>query len=225
MTFSRFSASMPVFMKTVIALLGVAALCAACQHKPPPPPPAPPPPTAEPPPPPPPPPAPPKCEALSEACTGQNATHARIRKSGFSIVIPDGWTYAQQDDATVVTSNASVLAVTSYDAAVDAKAAEANREKVFEGLIQLLGVSPPKHKVAWAHPKKQKVGDLEMSFWQADDVTKADKKGPLLVFGAMLPDKSWLLGTGFVPADDTSDSDKAILAAVQSIAPTPPATP
>jgi len=213
---------MPVFMKTVIAFLGVAVVCAACQHKPPPPPPPPPPPVAETPPPPPPPPPPPKCEALSESCTGQNATHARIRKSGLSIVVPDGWTYAQQDDATIATSNAAVLVVTSYDAAVDAKAAEVNREAVFEGIVKLLGVTPPKHKVGWAHPKtKMKVGDLEMSLWQADDTTKGDKKGPVLVFGSQLPDKSWILGVGFVPADDTSDSDKAILAAIQSIAPTP----
>jgi len=215
---------MPVLMKNVTALLGVAALCVGCQHRPPPPPPAPPPPTAEAPAPPPPPPEPPKCEALTESCTGQGGTHARIRKSGFSIVIPDGWTYAQQDDATVAALNAAVFVVSTYDAGADAKTSEANREAAFQAIIQLLGVTPPKHKVAWAHPsKKSKVGDLEMALWQADDVTKTDKKGPVLVFGAQLPDKSWILGAGFVPKDDTSDADKAILTAIESIAPTPPA--
>ena len=53
--------------------------------------------------------------------------------------------------------------------------------------------------------------------------TKTDKKGPVLVFGAQLADKSWVLGAGFVPKDDTSDADKAILTAIESIGPTPPA--
>jgi hypothetical protein len=44
----------------------------------------------------------------------------------------------------------------------------------------------------------------------------------VLLFGAELPDKSWLLGAGFVPYDDKSDADKAILGSIESIGPTPP---
>ncbi|HEY8039267.1 MAG TPA: hypothetical protein VIF15_05710 [Polyangiaceae bacterium] len=212
-------------MKNIIAFLGAASLCVACHHKPPPAPPPPPPPPPVVAPPPPPPPAPPKCEALTESCTGQNGTLARIRKSGFSIVVPNGWTYAQQDDATIATENSAIFAVTTYEAA-DPKAADAAREASFEALLKLLGVTPPKHKVTWTHPmKKSKVGALEVALWQTDDVAYADKKGAMLVFGTQLPDKSWLLGGGFVPADDTTDSDKAILNAIQSIAPSPGPTP
>jgi hypothetical protein len=92
--------------------------------------------------------------------------------------------------------------------------------------VNLLGVSPPRHKVAWATPaKKARVGSLEVSFWQADDVTKGLKKGPVLLFGIELPDKTWLLGAGFVPSDDKSDADKAILGSIESIGPTPPPPP
>lgn len=211
-------------MKNVTALLAIAALFVGCAPTQPPAPPPSPAPTAATPPPTPPPPEPPKCAALSESCTGQGGTHARIRQSGMSIIVPDGWAYAQQDDATVTTSNTAAAAVTTYDGGADAKAMEANRDTAFAALVTLLGVTSPKHKVAWAHPKmKSKVGDLDMALWQADDVTKADKKGSVLVFGTQLPDKSWLLGAGFVETDDASDADKAILAAIHSIAPTPPA--
>ena len=201
-----------------------ASLCVACHPKPPPPPPPPPAPVVEAPPPPPPPP--PKCEAMSEACTGQAGTVARIRKSGFGIAIPQGWTYAQQDDATLVTTASAEFAVATYDAGADTKTTNANREAAFDALVKLLAVTAPKHKVAWGHAaKKSKVGALDMSLWQADDVARADKKGPVLVFGAQLPDKSFLLGAGFVAADDSTDADKAILAAIDSIAPLPAEAP
>jgi hypothetical protein len=215
---------MPKPMKKIVALLGAAALCVACGHKRPPPPKAapPPPPTVEQPPPPPPPP--PKCEALDESCTGKGGTVARIRKSGFGIAVPDGWTYAQQDDATVATSSSVVLVVTTYDAGADAKAAASNRDAAFEAVVKLLGMTS-KPKVTWTKPaKKSKAGDLELSLWQVNDAAKGDKKGPVLVFGAQLPDKSWLLGAGFVPNDDSTDADKTILNALQSIAPTPSTT-
>jgi hypothetical protein len=163
---------------------------------------------------------------MNESCTGQGGTLARIRKSGFSIAVPDGWTYAQGDDATIATAHNAVFAITTYEAGADAKAAAANRDGAFDALVKLLGISPPKRKVAWTRPsKKSKVGEIELSLWQADDVTKEDKKGPVLIFAAQLPDKSWLLGAGFVPADDATDSDKAILGSIQSIAPSPPAPP
>ncbi len=213
--------------KTLLPLLGLSAACialalSACHPKPPPPPPAPPPPVAEAPPPPPP--APPRCEALGEGCTGQAGTVARIRKTGFGVAVPLGWTYAQQDDATVVNAGNAAFAVTTYEGA-DAKTASANRDSAFDALVKLLAVTAPKHKVTWSHAaKKSKVGDLEMSLWQTDDVARADKKGPVLVFGAQLPDKSFLLGAGFVSDDDKSDADKAILGAIDSISPAP-ATP
>jgi len=215
---------MPRLPRSLALVATCVALCVACHPKPPPPPPAPPPPVVEAPPPPPPPP--PKCEALGEACTGQAGTVARVRKSGFGVTIPLGWTYAQQDDATVVATSNAAFAVTTYDAGADAKAATANRDAAFDALVKLLTVTAPKHKVTWGHAaRKSKVGDLEMSLWQTDNVARADKKGPVLVFGAQLPDKSFLLGAGFVSDDDKSDADKAILGAIDSIAPTPAATP
>lgn len=159
---------------------------------------------------------------MSEGCTGQNGTIARVKRSGFSIGVPTGWAYAQTEDATVMASNDAMLVIATFNLV----ASEANREGAFAALVNLLGVSPPKHKVTWATPaKKARVGGLEVSFWQADDVTKGLKKGPVLLFGAELPDKSWLLGAGFVPYDDKSDADKAILSSIESIGPTPPPPP
>lgn len=148
---------------------------------------------------------------------------ARIRQSGFSVVIPDGWTYAQQEDATVATHDDAIVAMTTFGGWPDAKTTEANREHAFDALVNLLGVTSPKHRVVWTRPlQKRKTGSLELSLWQADDVTKAMKKGPVLVFGAELPDHTWILGAGFVPDDDKTDADKTIVGSVESIAPAPP---
>ncbi len=159
---------------------------------------------------------------MSEGCTGQNGTFARVKRSGFGLGVPNGWMYAQTDDATIMTSNDAELVVATFDLV----STEASREGAFAALVNLLGVSPPKHRVSWATPaKKARVGGLEVWFWQADDVTKGLKKGPVLIFGTELPTRSWLLGAGFVPSDDRSDADKAILGAIESIGPVPPAPP
>ena len=100
------------------------------------------------------------------------------------------------------------------------------REAAFVALVKLLGIATPKHHVAWRSPLKEtKAGALKVLLWQSDDATRGDKKGPVLVCGAELPDKSWVLGAGFVPADDNTESDKAILAATESLAPSPPTPP
>jgi hypothetical protein len=127
------------------------------------------------------------------------------------------------EDATVISTNEAMVVVSTFDAM---GAGDSRREGALIALINLLGVSPPKHRVQWAHPtKKSKVAGLDLLFWQADDVTKGLKKGPVLLFGAELPDKTWLMGAGFVPDDDRSDADRAILSAVESIGPTPPPPP
>jgi hypothetical protein len=211
-------------MKTAVAVAALAAgavLGLAC-HSPPPPPPAPPPPPVAPPPPPPPPPPAPKCEALGEACTGHAI--ARIRTSGFSIVVPDGWTFAQQPDATVMAQGASILGVTTYETnPMDPTLSDTNRERAFQLLVNLLGVTTPR-RLVWAKPsKKTRVGNLEMSLWQTEDVTKGLRRGPMLIFGTPIVG-TWILGAGFVPADDNTDADRTIFGSIESIAPSPPAT-
>jgi hypothetical protein len=116
--------------------------------------------------------------------------------------------------------------MTTFGGWPDPKTVESNRQHAFEGLVNVLGVSPPRNPVAWAKPsQKRKTAALEMSLWQADNVTKGMKKGPVLVFGTELPDHSWILGAGFVPDDDKTDADKTIVGAIESIAPSPAATP
>jgi hypothetical protein len=223
MTFFRFGASMPATMKNVIAFLGVAAVClTGCHHPPPPAPPPPPPPPPVVVAPPPPPPAPAKCEALSEGCTGRAV--ARIRSLGWSLTVPDGWAYAQEEDATVVTRGEAIMAITTFGGWPDPKLSETYRLQALERLIYLLGVSPPRNPVAWVRPVQKRRGtNLEMSLWQADNVTKGMRKGPVLVFGAELPDHRWILGAAFVPDDDNTDADKTIVGAVDTIAPSPAA--
>lgn len=150
---------------------------------------------------------------------------ARVRHTGFSVAVPSGWAYAQQEDATVIAHDESIVAMTTFGGWPDGKTADVNRQHAFDALVNLLGVSPPRTPVAWAHPSAKRKTSLDVSLWQADNVTKGMKKGPVLVFGAELPDHSWILGAGFVPADDKSDADKTIVGAIESIAPSPAAAP
>jgi hypothetical protein len=150
---------------------------------------------------------------------------ARIRHSGYSVAVPSGWAYAQQEDATVIAHDESIVAMTTFGGWPDPKMVEINRQHAFEALVNLLGVSPPRNPVAWAHPSAKRKTALEVSLWQADNVTKGMKKGPVLVFGGELPDHSWILGAGFVPDDDHTDADKTIVGAIESMAPAPAATP
>jgi hypothetical protein len=201
------------------AVVGV-ILAVGCT-KPPPPKPPPPPPVVEEPPPPPPPP--PKCESMEEACIAKPDTRARITTSGWTVRAPEGWTYAQEEAATVASSKGAALAVTAYEITGKAKADEATRNEALAMLITRLEVSFPKaKKKVIAFPKKvQKtieVGTLKVGLVQLDGASRDASKGPLLAFDSRLPEGKALLGIGFVPNDDDSNADAAILESIESFA-------
>ena len=54
--------------------------------------------------------------------------------------------------------------------------------------------------------------------WQAEGAARGTKKGPLLIFADTGKEGDVLLGLGFVPDDDSSGADAAILASIESIA-------
>jgi hypothetical protein len=180
------------------------------------------PPPAPPPPPPPPvveaPPPPPKCESPEEGCVARADTRARIKQVGWEIAPPEGWTYAQEEEATVATGKSAVLGVTSFDAA-NVKAERAGRDGVLVVLAEKLGVSLPKKKTYFAKKpdQKQKVGDVDVELYQVDGAKRDGKKGPLLIFSARMSSEHVLLGAGFVADDDADKSDEAIMKAIESI--------
>jgi hypothetical protein len=201
------------------------AVSFGCGSKPPPPPPAP---KEEPPPPPPPkkeePPPPPKCEAMTESCTAQEGTKARIGESGLVFDPPVGWTYAQESDAAIAAMGESWLAVTIHDSdPKDAKKQLEQREAALALLYKKIEVTPPKAKMAWgaAPAKKLKVGDMTISLWQVDGATHKGKKGPVLVMMAKHGTDKGLVGLAFVPDDDKSNADQAILKSIETIAKAP----
>jgi hypothetical protein len=210
-------------MNRLGALVALVVLTAACsKHKPPAPPPTPPPPPAAeakaevaPPPP-------PKCEALEEKCAATADTKATIAKTDLVFQPPSGWTYAQTAGATLAQAGdvAAVTTVVGYDAGDPKdKKADANRDAAFEALQKLVNVGLKK-KVNWKKKPddKRAPGGLQVSLWQVDGATRGDKKGPLLIFSAPLDANNVLLGFGFVPDDDNSGSDAAIMKSIDSLA-------
>src|SRR5688572_9036038 len=81
-------------------MLALVALLASVACSDPPPAPQPPPAPAPEPPPLPPPPV-PKCEALKEQCKATAETRARIPGTTYTFTPPEGWIYAQLEEATV----------------------------------------------------------------------------------------------------------------------------
>jgi hypothetical protein len=179
------------------------------------------PPAAPPPPPPPPPPVveappPPKCEKLDEGCIAQGGTKARLDHSDWRIEPPANWTYAQ-GTMVIASHDGSVLAATVQPAG-PAKLNRAKREELFANLIGELKITLPKKKFVWPKKADQMLdaGPLKVSLYQLD-VTREGKKGPLLFFSVTPAEGEGMLGAGFVPEDDSTNADQAILAAIRSI--------
>jgi hypothetical protein len=201
-----------LFPVAVVALLAVAA----CGHPPPPPVAKP----APPPPPPPPEPAPPPlCRSLSEKCVVQPGLRAKIRKTNWAMELPPGWTYAEDDRATIAFEGGAVLSVGSYEKWSSEDEAT-RRDRALNAVNHVAAVGLLR-KVTWPKrpAKTMKVGSLEVNLYQFNDAHHDEKKGPLLVFTAKLPEGPTLIGTGFVPDDDASNADQKILKAVESLAP------
>lgn len=201
---------------------------AACASKPPP---APPKPAPEPPPvkvePPPPPP--PKCEAIDEHCSATDGAKARIVDSGLRFEPPVGWEYAQQHDATLANLGGASLAVTTHDVGdpKDLRKQLVIRLAAFDNLLKIMGVKPPAARYFWMKTPDmvKKIGDLKVTLWQLDGASREKTKGPLLVFVAPLPANKALIGVAYVPDDDKSGADQAILKSIDSLSASEPASP
>ena len=161
-------------------------------------------------------PPPPKCEKLDEGCIAQGGTKARLDHSDWRIEPPANWTYAQ-GTMVIASHDGSVLAAT-VEPAGPAKLNRAKRDELFANLVSELKITLPKKKFVWPKKADQTLdaGPLKVSLYQLD-VTREGKKGPLLFFSVTPAEGEGMLGAGFVPDDDSTNADQAILAAIRSI--------
>jgi hypothetical protein len=167
-----------------------------------------------------PPPPPPKCEALDEKCEAKDDTRASIARSDLVIKPPAGWIYAQLSGATIAELGDATLAVAGYEAdAKDVKKDSASRDAAFSDLLKQIGIdNPTKKKVSWKKPAAPKpVGDLKLDLWEISDWVRGTKKGPLVVVAGSTSEGKGILIIGFVPGDDKSGADDAILKAIDSL--------
>jgi hypothetical protein len=209
---------MPPRPLKILAMAALALAAAGCP-KPPPPPPQP---DATPAPPPPP----PKCEALSEKCAATADTRAKITNSSLIFTPAPGWIYAQQSSATLAQSGDAGPALAFLGIEVDAKDAKkevATKDAALAELVKQLGLSPLKRKVSWKKPDdKKSIGPFKVDFWQLEEGgVRGAKKGPLLVVAIPISDGKGAIGVGFVPDDDKTAADAAILKSIESLGKAP----
>ncbi len=198
---------------TLLALSALSALSAGCP--PPPPPPPPPAPVAVAP-------LPPKCESFSEKCVAGADTRAKITNTALVFTPATSWVYAQQSSATVAQASDSgpVIVFLGIDVDVkDLKKQTATKDAAIVELCKQAGLSPLKRKVTWAKPDdKKSLGVISLDLWQLDEAgVRGPKKGPLLVVAGVTPSGKGIVGLGFVPDDDKSASDAAIMKSIESI--------
>lgn len=198
-----------------LTLFAALAALSGCKPKPPPPPPTPP--VEEPPPPP------PKCESLGEKCEAKPDTKAKITSSSLVFTPEKGWFYAMQSSATIAQASETGpgIAMMGYEGdAKDQKKDSAARDAAMAELIKQLGLNPLKRKVSWKKPDDTKaVGNLKLGLWQLEEAgQRGTKKGPLLVVAGPAGDgNKGVIGVGFVPEDDKSQADVAIMKSIESI--------
>jgi len=198
----------------LFALTMLALLAAGCPKPPPPPPP--PQPVEAPPPP-------PKCESLGEKCAAKASTKAKITSSDLVFTPATGWFYAQQSSATISQSSETGpgLALMGYEGdAKDHKKEFAARDAAMAELIKQLGLTPLKRKVNWKKPDDTKtIGAMKLGLWQLEEAgQRGAKKGPLLLLAGPIGEgNKGVIGVGFVPEDDKSQADIAIMKSVESL--------
>lgn len=192
--------------------LALAALASGCKPKPPPPPPTPEVvPEVK---------APPKCETLQEKCAAAADSRAKIASSELVFTPPSSWIYAQFSSVTVaqVSETGPAVAFMGYEGdAKDAKKERAAREAALTELAKQLNLGAIKQKPFWNKGEPKAVGGLKLELWQIETGSRGSKKGPLLIVAGPTQGNKGVIGVGFVPDDDSSGADGAIMKSIESI--------
>jgi len=168
----------------------------------------------------PPKPPPPKCEKLDEKCEAIGGKKARIAGISLTVEPVVGWTYAQEEKATVAQTGADTacFGLAGHEVA-DAKKIDAARQAEFDIIVADLGITLGKVKVPWKTAgDKLEVGALKLTLWEVKGVTRSAKKGDLLVVASAPAEGKALLGVAFVPADDDQSGQK-IMKSIETLAP------
>jgi hypothetical protein len=181
-----------------------------------------PPPPEPPPEAPPPPPPPPKCESFSEKCQSKPDTRAKITSSDLVFTPAPGWVYAQQSSSTLAQSSETGPGIAFLGIDFDAKDAKkelASKDAAVTELSKQLGLTPLKRKVSWKKPDDNKtIGGMKVQLWQLEEAgVRGLRKGPLLVVAATAADGKAVVGLGFVPDDDKTAADVAIMKSIESL--------
>jgi hypothetical protein len=154
----------------------------------------------------------PKCESLSEACAATADTQARIAGSELVFIPPEGWNYAQEEEATVTEpaeKASAVLGVASFEPGDSEVKA---RDVAYQRLIEKLGITLPekfkrKYVPRWETPDgTKKNGDMEFKIWEAEGAKRAQDSGYLIVLLTAEPGGKKILGVAFSPNEKSAEA-------------------
>jgi hypothetical protein len=160
---------------------------------------------------------------MTEKCHGKADTRAKITNSDLVFTPATGWLYAQQSSSTLAQASdaGSALAFLGVEFdPKDSKKETAVKDAAVAELVKQMGLAPLKRKVAWRKKadKDEAIGGMKAQLWQLDEAgVRGEKKGPLLVVSISAAEGKAVLGVGFVPDDDKSGADDAIMKSIESI--------
>lgn len=168
----------------------------------------------------------PKCEAFSENCLATPDTQAKVAGSGLVFIPPEGWTYAQESEATLAHIDGApvAMAIATFEAGKDAKEEGKNREVAYDKLIQKLEITLPekfkkKYTPNWAKADDtRKSGDMELKLWQGDGAKRSGKPGFVIVLLTSDPAGKKVLGVAFNAENDEKNAE-AISKSLETIGP------
>jgi hypothetical protein len=170
-----------------------------------------------------PPPPPPECLSLSERCVAEAGTVAKVPGTQLAFNPPPSWLFAQEEEVTLAQTpdGGPCLAMASFENG-DKAALEANRQGALDTILRSLALELPQPKkgktlIDWKKPNEQTdVGKLKLDMWQVEGGARAAKTGPVLVFTFPASGRT-VLGVGFVPSEDSSDADAAIMKSLETV--------
>jgi len=155
---------------------------------------------------------------MKEHCKAEADTKARIPGTNYVFTPPQGWVYAQLEEATVAqhTERGPVLLLTTYEPVHAVTKRSRKRTQLIASLTELVGIKPAGGSVVLFRPnEKSQMAGLAMSLWERPGARRGEAEGSLLILEAQVGERQ-LFGVGYAPANDAAGTS-AILATIESL--------
>lgn len=150
------------------------------------------------------------------------ARQAQIIGTALAFTPPARWPLRHLSGHTIVQASktGAALALAGVEFLPgDAKEEEAAKDTMLAELARQLELGAIPRKMSWKKPDDVRpAAGMRIRFWSIEEVvSRGTSKGPLLVLWTPTGEGKGLVGLAFVPEDDRSQADVAIMKAIESI--------